>query len=156
MLAVGNDAQFAHFCRCVGHEDWAADPRFATNQQRVAHRAVLVALLTEVMKTRSTAQWIEALEAAGVACGPINDIAAVFADPQVIARGLQLAIPGPQVPGAAGQPVPSIASPVRLSASPVSYHLPPPALGAHTRAVLSEILGLTGAQLDALAKQGAI
>jgi crotonobetainyl-CoA:carnitine CoA-transferase CaiB-like acyl-CoA transferase len=156
MLAVGNDGQFAHLCRCVGHEDWAADPRFATNQQRVAHRAVLVALLTEVMKTRSTAQWIEALEAAGVPCGPINDIAAVFADPQVVERGLQVAIPGAELPGAAAQSVPSIASPLRLSAAPVSYHLSPPALGAHTRAVLSQILGLSAAQLDALAKQGAI
>ena len=157
ILAIGNDGQFAHFCRCAEREIWSTDPRFATNQQRVINRALLVPLIAEVMKTRSTRAWLGVLETAGVPCGPINTIAEVFADPQVAARGLHVEIPvAPGDATAPGRTVPSIASPLRLSASPVNYRLPPPALGAHTREVLGEILGLSGAQLDALAQQGAI
>ena len=158
MLAIGNDGQFAHFCRLVGHDEWSADPRFATNQQRVANRQVLVAALAEVMKIRDTREWIKMLEAAGVPCGPINDVADTFSDPQVMARGLRVEIPGPVAPGSdqLAASVPSIASPLRLSAAPVDYRRPPPVLGAHTREVLTEILGLTAAQLDVLAQQGAI
>ncbi len=157
ILAIGNDGQFAHFCRCAEREVWSSDPRFATNQQRVINRALLVPLIAEVMKTRSTRAWLSVLETAGVPCGPINTIAEVFADPQVAARGLHVEIPvAPGDATAPGRTVPSIASPLRLSASPVNYRLPPPALGAHTREVLGEILGLGAAQLDALAQQGAI
>jgi crotonobetainyl-CoA:carnitine CoA-transferase CaiB-like acyl-CoA transferase len=157
MLAIGNDGQFAHFCRCAGREAWSSDPRFASNQQRVVNRALLVPLITAVMQTRSTRAWLGLLETVGVPCGPINNIAEVFADPQVAARGLHVEIPAaPASATAPGRTVPSIASPLRLSASPVNYRLPPPALGAHTREVLAEILGLSGAQLDALEQQGAI
>ena len=157
ILAIGNDGQFANFCRCAEREVWSSDPRFATNQQRVINRALLVPLIAEVMKTRSTRAWLGVLETAGAPCGPINTIAQVFADPQVAARGLHVEIPvAPGDATAPGRTVPSIASPLRLSASPVNYRLPPPALGAHTREVLGEILGLGAAQLDALAQQGAI
>jgi crotonobetainyl-CoA:carnitine CoA-transferase CaiB-like acyl-CoA transferase len=157
MLAIGNDGQFAHFCRCTGHEAWSSDPRFATNQQRVVNRALLVPMITEITKTRSTRAWLDVLETAGVPCGPINTIAEVFDDPQVAARGLHVEIPvAPANATTLARTVPSIASPLRLSASPVNYRLPPPALGAHTREVLGEILGLGDAQLDALAQQGAI
>ncbi len=157
MLAIGNDGQFAHFCRCAERADWSSDLRFATNQQRVINRALLVPLITEVMKTRTTRAWLGVLETAGVPCGPINDIAEVFADPQVAARGLHVEIPAAAgFATAPGRTVPSIASPLRLSASPVNYRLPPPALGAHTREVLGEILALSAVQLDALVKQGAI
>jgi crotonobetainyl-CoA:carnitine CoA-transferase CaiB-like acyl-CoA transferase len=157
MLAIGNDAQFAHFCRCAEREAWSSDPRFATNPQRVANRTLLVPLITEIMKTRSTRAWLGVLEAAGVPCGPINNIAEVFDDPQVAARCLHVEISvTPADANTPGRTVPGIASPLRLSASPVNYRLPPPALGAHTREVLGEILGLSAAQLDALAQQGAI
>ena len=167
MLAVGNDAQFAHFCHCVDHPEWSADARFATNPQRVANRKLLVELITAITTARATREWITLLEAAGVPCGPINDIASVFADPQVKARELNVAIsPGTAAPAgaaeaavadrAAGPSVRGIASPLRLSAAPVDYRLPPPALGAHTRAVLREVLALSDAQIDALAQQGAI
>jgi crotonobetainyl-CoA:carnitine CoA-transferase CaiB-like acyl-CoA transferase len=157
MLAIGNDGQFAHFCRCAEREAWSTDSRFATNQQRVVNRALLVPLIAEIMKLRTTRAWLGVLETAGVPSGPINNIAEVFADPQVAARGLHVEIPiAPASATAPRRTVPSIASPLRLSASPVSYRLPPPALGAHTREVLAEILGLSGAQLDALAQQGAI
>lgn len=154
MLAIGNDGQFAHFCNCVGHPEWSADARFATNPHRVANRKLLVEMITAVTRTRGTREWIALLEAAAVPCGPINDIAGVFADPQAVARGLRVEIsPGT---AAAAPIVAGIASPLRLSAAPVDYRLPPPALGAHTREVLREILSMSEAQIDALAQQGAI
>jgi crotonobetainyl-CoA:carnitine CoA-transferase CaiB-like acyl-CoA transferase len=154
MLAIGNDGQFAHFCNCVGHPEWSADARFATNPHRVANRKLLVEMITAVTRTRGTREWIALLEAAAVPCGPINDIAGVFADPQAVARGLRVEIsPGT---AAAAAIVAGIASPLRLSAAPVDYRLPPPALGAHTREVLREILSMSEAQIDALAQQGAI
>ena len=161
MLAVGNDGQFAHLCNCVGHAEWSADTRFATNPQRVANRKLLVEMITAVTRTRGTREWIAVLETAGVPCGPINDIASVFSDPQVHARQLSVAIsPGTATPagaaGAAGPSVRGIASPLRLSDAPVDYRLPPPALGAHTREVLREVLSMSEAQIDALAQQGAI
>ena len=156
MLAIGNDGQFAQFCRCAGRPEWSAEERFATNQQRLAHRRVLVPMMAELMQTRGTREWLEALEAAGVPCGPINNIAAVFADPQVVARGLRVEIASGAAAGNSGAPVPGIASPLRLSAAPVNYRLPPPSLGAHTREVLREVLSLGDAQLNALAQQGII
>ena len=151
MLAIGNDHQFVKFCRCVGHPQWPADPRFASNKQRVVHRATLVPMVAELTRTRSTREWIQALERAGVPCGPINDIAAVFSDPQVAARGLRI-----DMPTVAAHTVPGIASPLRLSAAPVQYLRPPPALGAHTREVLAEMLKLSDAQIEELGKQGVI
>ncbi len=150
MLAIGNDHQFAQFCRLAGCPDWPQDPRFSSNRQRLAHRDTLIPLLSALTKRRSTRDWIAALEPVGVPCGPINDVAQVFSDPQAVARGLRVDIPSEACT------VPGIASPLRLSAAPAQYRLPPPALGAHTREVLSEILGLSAAQLDALAEQGVI
>ena len=156
MLAVGNDGQFARFCKCAGCPEWVVDPRFETNRARVGHRATLVPLITALMETRTSQEWLRALEVAGVPCGPINNVAEVFADPQVVARGLHVEIADStaQVPG--DRRVPSIASPLRLSASPVQYRLPPPALGQHTHEVLSAILGLSAAEIDALRQQGAV
>jgi crotonobetainyl-CoA:carnitine CoA-transferase CaiB-like acyl-CoA transferase len=151
MLAIGNDQQFAQFCQCAGHPEWSRDPRFSSNRQRLAHRDALIPQLSELTKTRATREWIELLEPLGVPCGPINDVAQVFSDPQVVERGLRV-----DIPSAAGQSVPSVASPLRLSAAPAQYRLPPPALGAHTREVLGEVLGMSAAKLDALTEQGVI
>ena len=151
MLAVGNDQQFAQFCRCAGHPEWCSDPRFSSNPKRVAHREVLVPMLSAATSTRSTQQWMDALQALGVPCGPINDLAQVFADPQVVARALRKDFSSATGPG-----VPSIASPLRLSAAPVQYRLPPPALGEHTRSVLTDVLGLSAAELEVLSREGAI
>lgn len=136
ILAVGNDGQFTKFCAVAGHPEWATDPRFSSNAQRVANRAVLVPLLRQATVMRTSADWIAALEAAGVPCGPINRIDQVFADPQVIARGLQIDLPHPL----AGS-VPLVANPIRLSGSPVAYQRPPPLLGEHTAEVLAQWLG---------------
>ena len=135
ILAVGNDSQFASFCRVAGHPEWSADPRYATNAARVENRAQLVPLLRQATVMRSTAEWIGLLEAANVPCGPINTLEQVFADPHVIARGLRVDLPHP-VTGTA----PAVASPLRLSKTPVQYRHAAPALGADTEEVLRSLL----------------
>jgi crotonobetainyl-CoA:carnitine CoA-transferase CaiB-like acyl-CoA transferase len=139
VLAIGNDGQFARFCALAGHAEWAADGRFATNAARVANRAVLIPLLRQTTVMRTTRDWVAALESHAVPCGPINRLDAVFADPQVVARGLRVVLPHPQ----AGT-VPGVANPVRLSATPVVYRSAPPLLGQHTEAVLADWLGHVG------------
>ena len=150
ILAVGNDAQFAKFCEVAGRPELARDARFARNADRVRHRATLVPLLAELMQHRGKADWLSALEAAKVPCGAINNLAEVFADPQVHARGMTVELPHPL----AGS-VPLVASPIKLSATPVQYRRAPPLLGEHTDEVLREF-GWTDAQRAALREQGAI
>ncbi len=151
IIAVGNDAQFARLCAAAGLTELAADPRFTTNQQRVLHRTQLIDRLCDATRSRSTAEWVADLERVGVPCGPINTIDAVFADRQVRARGMQVELPHPS----AGT-VPLVANPLRLSETPVSYRWAPPTLGSHTHEVLSERLGLSAAQIEALAAKGVI
>ncbi len=150
ILAVGNDGQFAKFCAVAGCPELAADPRFARNADRVRHRATLVPLLAALMKTRRRADWLAALEAAKVPCGPINDLAEVFADPQVQARGLRVPVPHPLNAG-----LHLVGSPMKLSATPVQLRRPPPLLGQHTREVLAEI-GVDGAAFERLREAGVI
>jgi crotonobetainyl-CoA:carnitine CoA-transferase CaiB-like acyl-CoA transferase len=135
ILAIGNDGQFGRFCAIAGHPEWAADERFATNPARVANRAVLIPLLRQATVTKTTVEWIAALEAQAVPCGPINRLDQVFADPQVQARGLRVDLPHP-----AFGPVPLVASPIRLSETPVQYRFAPPMLGEHTDQVLADWL----------------
>jgi len=151
ILAIGNDGQFARFCAEAGQPELAADVRFATNRARVENRAVLIPLLKKLTVDRSTADWIAALEAQAVPCGPINTLADVFADPQVQARGLKVTMPHP----VAGE-VPLVASPMRLSATPVDYRLPPPMLGEHTDEVLAGTLGLDAHDIALLREQGVV
>jgi crotonobetainyl-CoA:carnitine CoA-transferase CaiB-like acyl-CoA transferase len=150
ILAVGNDSQFVRFCQIAGREDLAADPRFARNADRVRNRATLVPLLAAEMKRKSRGQWLEALEAAKVPCGPINDLADVFADPQVRSRGMTVELPHPL----AGQ-VRLVASPIKLDATPVRYRRAPPLLGADTEAVLAEF-GVTADERAGLQRARAI
>ncbi|HJV94504.1 MAG TPA: CaiB/BaiF CoA-transferase family protein [Albitalea sp.] len=150
ILAVGNDGQFAKFCEVAGRPELARDARFARNADRVRHRATLVPLLAELMQHRSKADWLAALEAAKVPCGAINNLAEVFADPQVRERGMTVEVPHPL----AGS-VPLVANPIKLSATPVQYRRAPPLLGEHTDEVLREF-GWTDAQRAALREQGAI
>ena len=133
ILAVGNDQQFARFCEVAGVPELARDPRYARNAGRVGERAVLVPRLAAILATRSRADWLAALEAAKVPCGPINDLAEVFADPQVVARGMTVQMPHP-LAGA----IDLVASPMKLSATPVQYRRAPPLLGQHTDEVLAE------------------
>jgi formyl-CoA transferase len=151
ILAVGNDAQFAKFCAAAGEPGWALDPRFAKNADRVRHRDVLVPLVAAVLRTRTQRDWLAALEPLGVPCGPINRLDQVFADPQVVARGLRADLPHPL----AGT-VPQVRMPVRMSATPARHALPPPLLGEHTTAVLRDRLGLDAARIADLARRDVI
>ncbi len=151
ILAVGNDGQFRKFCEIAGIPELADDPRFASNQARVANRGELIPRLRQATVFKSTAQWIELLEAAGVPCGPINDLHQVFADPQVQSRGLRF-----ELANALGSHTPQVASPLRLSATPVTYRLAPPLLGQHTEALLQSRLGMSLAQIMALRAAGVV
>lgn len=151
IIAIGNDSQFASFCRAAGHPEWATDERFATNPQRVKHRDALIALIRAVTVIRTTDEWIAAMEAAGVPCGPINSLAKVFADPQVQARSMRVEMPHPL----AGK-VPLVANPIRMSASPVQYLNPPPTLGEHTEQVLESWLSMGTADVAGLRQKNVV
>jgi len=175
ILAVGNDSQFARFCEVAERRELADDERFATNPSRVENRGVLIPMLEDLFRTRSSADWLAALERAGVPCGPINDIEQLFADPHVKARGLQIAIPDPdraapddraapnnrmapdnRVASEDGSAQPGVASPIRFSETPIRYERPPPRLGQHTDEVLLEELQLDAAELERLRASGVI
>ena len=157
LLAIGNDGQFTRFCEVAAHPEWGADPRFASNTLRVKHRELLVALMQAVTSTRSTAQWIALLEDKAVPCGPINDIGQAFNDAQVKARGL--VVNQPRSPAVAAKTavasIATVASPLRLTATPPVLHRPPPALGEHTDEILAE-LGLDDAAISALRLSGVL
>lgn len=153
ILAVGNDRQFRSWCEVAGAADLAADPRFATNALRVANRVALYAAMPAYMARKTTAAWVEALAAASVPCSPVNDLAQVFADPQVRARGLQIEVPHPL---SGTGTVPMVANPIRFSATPVQYRHPPPLLGQHTDEVLGELLSLDDAERARLREAGVI
>lgn len=153
LLAIGNDGQFERFCDAAGEAARARDARFATNTARVQHRDELLAWMQPLMRSRSSAQWIALLQDKAVPCGPINTIAQAFDDPQVLARGLKVDLPRAAADGI--QTVSTVASPLRLSGTPVHYRLAPPALGQHTEAVLGE-WGLGAQEIAALRAEGAI
>ena len=134
ILAVGNDGQFERFCQVAGHPAWAQDPRFKRNADRVANRVTLVEALEPVMKSRRREDWLQALEAATVPCGPIQNLAEVFEDPQVQARGLRQTVDHPLQPD-----LPLIGSPLHLSRTPPTLRQAPPELGQHTDEVLAEL-----------------
>src|SRR5205807_3738004 len=140
ILACGNDNLYRKFCEAAGCPELARDERFATNGKRVENRVELTRLLGEVFKKRTKREWLELLEAAGVPNGPINDVAQVFEEPQVKARGVRLELEH----RAAGK-MPLVASPMRFSATPLEYELAPPVLGQHTEEVLREVLKLGAA-----------
>ena len=151
ILAVGNDGQFAKFCAVANRPDLAAHPHYAKNTDRVRHRAELVPLLEAIMKTRTKAEWLPALEAAKVPCGAINNLAEVFADPQVQARQMVTPWQHPIEPH-----LRLVASPLKLSETPVRNDLPPPLLGQHTDEVLAQVLAYSAEQLRLLREQGVI
>jgi crotonobetainyl-CoA:carnitine CoA-transferase CaiB-like acyl-CoA transferase len=122
ILAIGNDGQFERFCSVAGVSEWSVDKRFSTNPERVANRRMLIQMMRRVTTTRTTQEWISALEKAAVPCGPINRIDQVFDDEHVRARGMKLEVQHPAL-----GPVPMVASPMNFSASPVQYHRAPPA-----------------------------
>jgi len=150
ILACGNDNLFRKFCEAAGCSHLAADPRFATNGKRVENRAEITRLLQEVFSKKRTAEWVDLLGAAGVPNGPINDIAQVFAEPQVKARGVRI-----ELEHAAAGPLPMVASPMRFSGSPIEYRSAPPLLGEHTEEVL-RMLKKSDAEIARLRADGVI
>jgi crotonobetainyl-CoA:carnitine CoA-transferase CaiB-like acyl-CoA transferase len=150
ILVVGNDGQFARLCGVLGHPEWRTDERYATNAQRVRNIAGLSAALREAFAGWERAALIAALDAAGVPCGPINDVAEVFEEPQVKARGLLRHVPHP-----AGVDVPQVGSPMRFAEAPLRVPAAPPLLGQHSDDILGE-LGYGAARIAALRAAGAI
>ncbi len=151
IIAVGNDSQFASLCRTLGSPGWSVEERFSTNPQRVKHREELVAMIHSITVCRRTDDWVAAMEAAGVPCGPINTLERVFEDPHVKSRGNRLDMSHPL----AGQ-VPLVANPIRMSESPVQYRNAPPTLGQHTDEVLSDWLNASESDIDRLRAEKAI
>ncbi|WP_175237333.1 MULTISPECIES: CaiB/BaiF CoA transferase family protein [Burkholderia cepacia complex] len=151
IVAVGNDGQFRKFVEAGGRPELADDERFATNPSRVRHRDTLVPILAEMVKARDKADWIGALEAAGVPCGPINDLDEVFDNEQVVARGMQVSLPHP-----CGADAKLVRNPIRMSATPPEARTAPPLLGAQTDDVLRDTLGYDDAKIAALRAKQAI
>jgi crotonobetainyl-CoA:carnitine CoA-transferase CaiB-like acyl-CoA transferase len=151
MLAVGNDTQFARFCTAAGAPELAVDARYATNRERVAHRAKLVPHVAALLRQRTTGEWLVALAAAQVPCGPINDLAQVFAEPQVVHRELRF-----DLPHATAGTAPGVRNPVRFSRTALGYERAPPTLGADTATELQARLGLDDATLADLLRRGII
>jgi crotonobetainyl-CoA:carnitine CoA-transferase CaiB-like acyl-CoA transferase len=145
ILACGNDNLFSKFCEVAGCQELTKDERFATNAKRVENRSAITERLAAIFKRRTTADWVSALETAGVANGPINNIKQVFDEPQVAARGMRIDLPHPT----AGT-VPLVASPMRFSATPLEHKLPPPTLGQHTDEILGDVLGMDAAAIAKL------
>jgi crotonobetainyl-CoA:carnitine CoA-transferase CaiB-like acyl-CoA transferase len=143
ILAIGNDRQFARLAQATGNPEWADDPRFSTNAQRVVNRETLIPLLSEITRSRTTKEWIALFEKLGVPCGPINDLEQVFKDPQVIARKMQISMNHPKYGD-----MPLVANPIRMSETPVQYRSAPPALGEHTAEVLNRLLDIDSEQLS--------
>ena len=151
IVAVGNDTQFGKFCEVIGAPEWARDPRFATNPGRVRNRDLVVGMIAGRMRAKTAREWLAALEPSGVPCGPINDLAQVFADPQVVHRRMRVTAPHPT----AGS-VHMVANPIKFSATPIAHDAAPPLLGEHTEAVLRSVLGLEAGAIAALREKGTI
>ncbi len=150
-LAIGNDRQFASFCKAAGSPDWPSDERFATNPKRVANRDALIAEMSSLFMERTVAEWLSLCAENDVPAGPVNTVDKVFEDPQVQARGMLVEVPHPTVGTArlAG-------SPMNLSDTPVEIRRPPPLLGEHTDEILVEELGYSDGEVDALRRDGVV
>ncbi len=151
ILACGNDNLFNKFCEAAGCAHLLKDPHFATNGDRVKIRVEVTRVLNEIFEKRSTQAWVKLLDDAGVANGPINTIAEVFKEPQVIARGLKI-----ELPHAVAGKVTLVASPMRFSETPIKHEIPPPAVGQHTDEILRGVLKKSEAEIAALRSGGVV
>jgi len=149
IMAVGNDRQFAAFCTLIGQPELATDQRFLSNSARIVNRDALMAIIFEVIATKTSADWLATLEAAGVPCGAVNDIGQVFDNPQIQHRGMRIELDHPL----AGK-APLTASPMRFSETPVEYGLAPPLLGQHTVEILCGLLGRDEAVVEDMMARG--
>jgi formyl-CoA transferase/CoA:oxalate CoA-transferase len=151
VVAVFAEKFWAGFCRALGRADLVADPRFDTNQRRVAHRAELVPLLEGLFTARTTADWLARLQAEGVPTAPIQTVDAVLADPQVRLRDMVVDLAHPRL-----GPVPTLGTPIKLAGAAPFRPAPPPALGEHTDLVLGALPGYPAERLAALRRAGII
>jgi formyl-CoA transferase len=151
IVAAGNDGQWRRFCELGGRADLCDDVRFRRVQDRIRNREALAPLLEEMVARRGSKEWIDGMEAAGVPCGPINDLKQVFENPQVQARGMRI-----DIDRADAGPVKLVANPIKASRTPPAYRLPPPRLGEHTDEVLTAVLGWDPARIEAARAAGAI
>lgn len=152
ILAVGNDAQFARFCALAGKPEWALDRRFLRNRDRVQNREILVPLIAGALRERPSAHWTSLCRDADVPAGPINTMDKVFSMAQIQARGMEIEMPHIASPA----PIALVGSPLKLSDTPVSYDLPPPVCGQHTREVLCGLLAMEETEIEALAATGVL
>ena len=150
ILGVGSDNVWASFCRHVGREGLIADPRFATNADRIENYEALLPIVREIIRSKTCGQWLEDLRAVGVPCGRINTVAEALSDPHVIERGMIVELEHPAL-----GIVKSLATPVHLSDTPLVYHRHPPRLGEHSDEVAAE-LGYGPAEVAALRAEGAL
>lgn len=153
VLACGNDRQFRAFCDEAGAPHLAADERFASNDGRVRNREALVPLVADLMRGRTMAAWIAALQTRKVPCSPVNTVDQVFEDAQVRARGMKIEMPHPLAGAGA---VPLVASPIKMSGTPPAYRHAPPTLGQHTGEVLGELLEMDEAEVAGLRDEGIV
>ena len=153
VLAVGNEIQFQKFCEFAGAPELSEDSRFKSNASRVKNRKILAQMINELTQCNSTQFWLEGLEKLQVPCGPVNTIEEVFNDPQIKHREMEISLPHP-LSGKGN--VSLIGSPVKMSATPVSYRNAPPTLGQHTNEILAEILGMDEEECRNLAKKGVV
>ena len=153
VLAVGNDIQFRKFCEFAGAPELPKDSRFKLNSDRVKNRKILVPMLDELTQRNSTQFWLEGLEKLQVPCGPVNTIKDVFDDPQIQHREMEISMPHPL---SGKGDVSLIGSPVKMSATPVSYRHAPPTLGQHTNEILAEMLGMDEEECRELAQKGVV
>jgi len=149
ILAIGNDSQFGRFCEFVGHAEWGADSRFATNAARVRNRTTLVPLIEVIMRRRDTAYWVDQLQHINVPVAPVNDMEQTFAMEQITAREMKITMDHPARPG-----IDLVGSPLKLSATPVSYRHAPPTLGQHSETLLHELLEMEDHDIAKLREQG--
>jgi crotonobetainyl-CoA:carnitine CoA-transferase CaiB-like acyl-CoA transferase len=150
IVGVANQGLWTRFCNAIGRPDLLTDPRFVTNDDRVAHRAECVETLGQVFQTGTVSHWVEVITGAGVPCGPINRVSDVVTDPQVLARGMMADIDHPNVPGLR---VPG--SPLKLTDTPPSVRLHPPLLGQHNQEVLEQ-LGYDAKEIARMEETGVV
>lgn len=150
-IAAGNDRQWAKLCEAIGRDAWITDERFATNSARVENRDKVVVMLSEVFAQREAQEWIQLCEQIGIPVAPINDMAQVFANPQVLAREMKVDVSHPTE----GH-VPLVASPLKIPTNPVEVRCPPPSLGQHTDEILSELLDMDTGEIESLREEGIV
>jgi len=150
ILAVGNDAQFRRFCTLAGLKDLANDARFASNDERVRHREELIPVIASAMRKKGVSAWLELLGEKGIPAGPINDIRQAFSEEQALFREISGHLIDED-----GTRIPTVRSPLRLSATPTDLRIAPPRVGQHTREILSEVAGLDDDAIEVLVSSSA-